>query len=42
MPCDAYASVTLIMIYTLTLGGYKEHDVMSKLCLKCSNKALDF
>lgn len=42
MPCDVYASVTLIMIYSLILGGYKEHEIKSKLCLKRSNKALIF
>lgn len=27
--------------FSLTLSGYTEHEIMSKLCLKCSNKALN-
>lgn len=42
MPGDVYASVTLVMIYSLILGGYQEHETMSNLCLERSNKALSF
>lgn len=42
MLCDDYVLVILIMIYILIFDGYKEYEMMFKLCLKLVIKFLVF